>query len=295
MDHGTFLGWIGDDVLHSLYRIADVCVVPSIYEPFGLVALEAMASGCPCIVADTGGLREVVPHNEAGLRFRARDPEALGEMVERAAHRRRAARPPRRRGLRARAALRLGRRRPQHRGRLRRAGRRADPGLSDLEPLATIRRRHASQRLAGEPLSSVAEAVRWSGAVQGQEFAEVKWSLSERTAGSPPDAEVERAFAEGEILRTHVMRPTWHVVAAEDIRWLLRLTAPRVHQANGYAYRRTELDGPTLARAHRVLAGALADGGPRTRKELVAALAAAGSRATRCVSATSSATRSSSS
>ena len=83
MEHGTFLGWIGDDVLHSLYRIADVCVVPSIYEPFGLVALEAMASDCPCIVADTGGLREVVPHNEAGLRFRARDPEALGEMVER--------------------------------------------------------------------------------------------------------------------------------------------------------------------------------------------------------------------
>jgi glycogen(starch) synthase len=58
-------------------------VVPSIYEPFGLVALEAMASDCPCIVADTGGLREVVPHNEAGLRFRARDPRALGEMVER--------------------------------------------------------------------------------------------------------------------------------------------------------------------------------------------------------------------
>ena len=82
-DHGTFLGWIGDDVLHSLYRIADLCVVPSIYEPFGLVALEAMASGCPCIVADTGGLREVVPHEEAGLRFRPRDPEALGEMVER--------------------------------------------------------------------------------------------------------------------------------------------------------------------------------------------------------------------
>jgi glycogen(starch) synthase len=83
MSHGNFLGWIGDDVLHSLYRIADVCVVPSIYEPFGLVALEAMASGCPCIVADTGGLREVVPHEEAGLRFRARDPVALGEMVER--------------------------------------------------------------------------------------------------------------------------------------------------------------------------------------------------------------------
>ncbi len=82
-DHGTFLGWIGDDVLHSLYRIADVCVVPSIYEPFGLVALEAMASDCPCIVADTGGLREVVPNEDVGLRFRDRDPESLGETVKR--------------------------------------------------------------------------------------------------------------------------------------------------------------------------------------------------------------------
>ncbi|HET9186282.1 MAG TPA: glycosyltransferase family 4 protein [Solirubrobacterales bacterium] len=81
MEHGTFLGWIGDDVLHSLYRIADLTVVPSIYEPFGLVALEAMASGCPCIVADTGGLREVVPHEEAGLRFRAHDPAALAEVA----------------------------------------------------------------------------------------------------------------------------------------------------------------------------------------------------------------------
>jgi glycogen(starch) synthase len=83
MDHGTFLGWIGDDVLHSLYRIADLTVVPSIYEPFGLVALEAMASGCPCIVADTGGLREVVPHEEAGLRFHARDSGSLAEVAMR--------------------------------------------------------------------------------------------------------------------------------------------------------------------------------------------------------------------
>jgi glycogen synthase len=80
--HGTFMGWIGDDLLHSLYLIADLTVVPSIYEPFGLVALEAMASGCPCLVADTGGLREVVTE-EVGLRFRSRDPRSLGEMAER--------------------------------------------------------------------------------------------------------------------------------------------------------------------------------------------------------------------
>jgi len=82
--HGTFLGWIGDDVLHSLYRIADLCVVPSLYEPFGLVALEAMASGCPCIVADTGGLREIVPEDDrVGLRFNGGDAEHLEAMVER--------------------------------------------------------------------------------------------------------------------------------------------------------------------------------------------------------------------
>jgi glycogen(starch) synthase len=82
--YGTFVGWIGDDVLHSLYRIADLCVVPSIYEPFGLVALEAMVSGCPCIVADTGGLREIVPGDDrVGLRFNGGDAEHLAAMVER--------------------------------------------------------------------------------------------------------------------------------------------------------------------------------------------------------------------
>ncbi len=80
--HGTFAGWLGDDILHSLYRIADLCVVPSLYEPFGLVALEAMASGCPCIVANTGGLREVVPNEDVALRFRSRDVRSLAGRME---------------------------------------------------------------------------------------------------------------------------------------------------------------------------------------------------------------------
>jgi glycogen synthase len=81
--HGTFLGWIGDDMLHALYRVADLCIVPSIYEPFGLVALEAMASGCLCVVADTGGLREVVPDDgTVALRFPSHDSQALEEILE---------------------------------------------------------------------------------------------------------------------------------------------------------------------------------------------------------------------
>jgi glycogen(starch) synthase len=80
--HGSFLGWVGDDMLHSLYRVSDLCIVPSIYEPFGLVALEAMASGCLCLVADTGGLREVVPGDgEVGHRFPSRDAEALEQLL----------------------------------------------------------------------------------------------------------------------------------------------------------------------------------------------------------------------
>jgi glycogen(starch) synthase len=82
--HGVFLGWVGDDMLHSLYRVSDLCIVPSIYEPFGIVALEAMASGCLCVVADTGGLREVVPvDGTVGLRFPSRDATALRAVLER--------------------------------------------------------------------------------------------------------------------------------------------------------------------------------------------------------------------
>jgi glycogen(starch) synthase len=84
LEHGAFLGWVGDDMLHSLYRVSDLCIVPSIYEPFGLVALEAMASGCLCVVADTGGLREVVPvDGTVGLRFASRDATALRAVLDR--------------------------------------------------------------------------------------------------------------------------------------------------------------------------------------------------------------------
>jgi glycogen(starch) synthase len=80
--HGSFLGWVGDAMLHALYRVSDLCIVPSIYEPFGLVALEAMASGCLCVVADTGGLREVVPDDgSVGHRFPSRDAEALEALL----------------------------------------------------------------------------------------------------------------------------------------------------------------------------------------------------------------------
>jgi glycogen(starch) synthase len=80
MGRGEFLGWTGDAALGELYAAADVCAVPSLYEPFGLVALEAMAAGCPVVAADTGGLREVVPDG-TGLRTRRGDPADLARAL----------------------------------------------------------------------------------------------------------------------------------------------------------------------------------------------------------------------
>lgn len=144
-----------------------------------------------------------------------------------------------------------------------------------MDQLTTLRRRLAEQRLTGEPFDSVAEAVGCLGAMQAQEFAEVKWSLSERTRDRT-DADVEAAFTRGEVIRTHVLRPTWHLVAKEDLRWLLRLTRPRVHALNRYMYRKLELDGKVLVRGHDVIAAALGEGEPLIRRELKERLAAAG-------------------
>jgi len=143
------------------------------------------------------------------------------------------------------------------------------------DPLATVRRRLFTQRLAGEPFDRPEEAVHWLGAVQAQEFAEAKWSLAERTRACT-DADVEAAFDRGALLRTHVLRPTWHFVARSDIRWLLRLTRPRVHALNRYMYAKFGLSEAVLAHGQEVLAGALEQGEPRTRRELADRLRSAG-------------------
>jgi glycogen(starch) synthase len=70
-------GFISDDDRDRLFKIADCAVFPSLYEPFGIVALEAMAAKCPVVVSDVGGLRDVVQHNETGIVVRPDDPDSL--------------------------------------------------------------------------------------------------------------------------------------------------------------------------------------------------------------------------
>lgn len=109
--------------------------------------------------------------------------------------------------------------------------------------------------------------VSWLTAVQAQDYAGAKWAIAQRLAEGT-EAAIEEAYNRGEILRTHLLRPTWHFVTPADIRWLLMLTAPRVHALNAPYYRQVELDTETLVRSHGVITNALQGGKHLTREEL---------------------------
>ena len=140
---------------------------------------------------------------------------------------------------------------------------------------AIVRRRLHTQRLTGAGFAHPEDVVGWLGAVQAQDYGASKWAVGMRQ-GRASDAAVERAFAEGRILRTHVLRPTWHFVLPADIRWLLTATAPRIQAGNAGRYRQLGLDADTLRRGEKLIAGALRSGDQLTRQELADVLAAAG-------------------
>ncbi len=136
-------------------------------------------------------------------------------------------------------------------------------------------RRLHNQHITRRTIETPQALVKWLGAVQAQDFAAAKWALGLRLQGVTDD-DIEQAFTDGAILRTHVMRPTWHFVSPADIRWLLALTAPRVHAASAYYNRKLELDDDVFRRTHAVLANVLQGGKQLTRDELSSALKLAG-------------------
>lgn len=152
---------------------------------------------------------------------------------------------------------------------------RLDGDLGSEEAKVIARRRLASQKLVGEPLAGPVDVVRWFCAVQSQDYAGAKWALAQRTGGAS-SADIDALFASGDLLRMHVMRPTWHFVLPEDIRWLLRLTAPRVHAFSAYYYRQQELDDALFARSNALIAGSLQGGSQLTRTELAQILQSGG-------------------
>jgi len=140
------------------------------------------------------------------------------------------------------------------------------------------RLRLTNQHLAKPRVESASEVVRQLGAVQAQEYSGAKWGIAQRTKGVT-DAEVEQEISDGNILRTHVLRPTWHFVVPEDIRWMLALTAPRIRALAAHYDRKLGIDADVLRRSRTVLTKALRDGKYLTRRELADALTRAGVRA----------------
>lgn len=97
--------------------------------------------------------------------------------------------------------------------------------------MRTANIRLLNQQLVNPLFSRPKDLVSWMGAMQAQNYPMVKWAVGMRLKSATVQ-KVEKALRDGEILRTHVMRPTWHLVAAEDIRWMLKLSARRVIAAN---------------------------------------------------------------
>lgn len=132
----------------------------------------------------------------------------------------------------------------------------------------------ANQRLHNqhllEPLKQPADVVRWFGAMQAQDYIGAKWAIGLRCKTT--DAAVTKAFNDGKILRTHALRPTWHFVAAEDIRWIQELTGPRVHAFNKYYYRKLGIDEAVMAKARKLLVQALKGGNHLTKTEIAKVL-----------------------
>ena len=144
-------------------------------------------------------------------------------------------------------------------------------GVAAVAAPRIAQRRIRASRLSGDPFRTAAEAVGWHLAMQAQDYPPAKWSIGQRSTGLR-DADLDLALTDGTIVRTHVLRPTWHFVARDDVRWLLELSAPRVHRANAGRYAELGLDARTRARCERVIARALEGGNRLTREGLAGAL-----------------------
>lgn len=153
---------------------------------------------------------------------------------------------------------------------------------TDLEPGAIAAWRAHSQRLWGERFVTPLEAFAHLGAVQSQEYQPSKLTPAMRTR---PDGEglafagvagVDALIDRGAVIRTHVLRPTWHTVPREDLRMMLAATSDRVQQVAGTQYRSLGLDAAELRRGDEALAAATAGGRHLVREEAAEVLAAAG-------------------
>jgi hypothetical protein len=141
-----------------------------------------------------------------------------------------------------------------------------------MKPQDIVKLRLSNQQLSTSKFKKPEEIISWLVAMQAQEFTMAKWAIGLRLPDTT-DKAVQLAFDQGKILRTHILRPTWHFVAPQDIRWMLSISAPRVHALNAYYYRKYELDTAVFKRTNNVLIKQLRGGKFLTRAALNKSLA----------------------
>jgi hypothetical protein len=141
---------------------------------------------------------------------------------------------------------------------------------------AVLAARLDAQRLTRPGARTPQELMKWMGALQAQDYAGAKWALGLRLGGAAIEMDIERALAEGHILRTHLMRWTWQLVLPEDVRWMLDLVRDRLVVRAARRHWQLDLDAATFRRSNDVLERAVRDGDHATRDELAARLEKAG-------------------
>ncbi len=131
--------------------------------------------------------------------------------------------------------------------------------------------RLVNQQIVESSFTQAKALVHWMGALQAQDYAMAKWAIGLRLPQAI-ETDIEKSIDEGSIIRTHILRPTWHFVAADDIRWMLQLTAPQINAAAASRYRQLELDDALFTKSMLLIEKALADGKHLTRQELMTEL-----------------------
>jgi hypothetical protein len=135
-----------------------------------------------------------------------------------------------------------------------------------------------SQHIGGTELKTPAAVVSHMGAMQAQDFNMVKWAIGTRLPGVSEE-QVEKSFNSGELIRTHLMRPTWHLIVPEDISWMLELTAPRIRSGARSRHKQLEIDDKLVVKSNTLIEKALNGNKHMTRDELMNVLENAGIKA----------------
>ncbi|MBO9727352.1 MAG: AlkZ family DNA glycosylase [Chitinophaga sp.] len=123
------------------------------------------------------------------------------------------------------------------------------------------------QQIRSTQLTSPAALVEWMGCIQAQDYAGAKWAIGSRIPGST-DASIEKDFNDGRFLRTHILRPTWHFVSPQDIRWMLQLTAPKIKAFNKNLHVKLGISDKDLSQSKTIIGKALSNKTFLTRSAL---------------------------